>query len=317
MSIYKKIYSEIKKAKKIVLARHIGPDPDALGSTLGLKEIILNTFPKKEVYVVGAPASKFRFLGTLDKFESHMQDGLLIVMDTPNIKRIDIPDIKNFEKIIKIDHHPFIDKYGTLEWIDDSSSSTCEMIMDLVSNTKLKMNSKAASILYAGLVSDTDRFMFKTASSKTFLAVSELLEEYDVDITKVYDNLYMRPYKEIKFQGYLAQNFKITPNKVGYIIISEDILNEYNVDVATPGNMINNFNYVEQMLVWTTITFDKDANCFRISIRSRGPVINEVAAKYGGGGHQRASGVRLENVEDIKKLIMDLDLVSADYMQKK
>ena len=67
MNIYGQIYREIKKAKKIVIARHVGPDPDALGSSLGLKEIILNTFPDKEVYAVGMPTSKFKFIGSLDK----------------------------------------------------------------------------------------------------------------------------------------------------------------------------------------------------------------------------------------------------------
>ena len=65
--IYKKIYKEIKKAKKIVIARHIGADPDALGSSIALKEIIQNTFKDKEVYVIGYPASKFKYLGNLDK----------------------------------------------------------------------------------------------------------------------------------------------------------------------------------------------------------------------------------------------------------
>ena len=88
MNRLKKIYKEIKKHKKIVLARHIGPDPDALGSTLGLKEIILNTFPGKEVYAVGTPASRHKYIGELDIFdESLYEDALLIVLDTPDLKR--------------------------------------------------------------------------------------------------------------------------------------------------------------------------------------------------------------------------------------
>lgn len=314
MSIYKKIYKEIKKAKTIVLARHIGPDPDALGSTLGLKEIILNTFPKKEVYVVGAPAHKFSFLGNVDKFDGDIAGDLLIITDTPNLKRVDIPNVDNFKAVIKIDHHPFMDKFGKIEWINPKASSACEMIIELVNNTKLKMNEKAAQILYTGLVSDTDRFLF-SISSKTFELVSALLEEFGFDITNVYDNLYIRPYKEIKFQGYLSENFTITSNGLGYIIINNDILEEYDVDVATPGNMINNFNYIKEVFAWMTVTYDKEAHTYRISIRSRGPVINEVAARYGGGGHKRASGVRINDTEKIKQLIRDIDEVVKDYKE--
>ena len=86
-SIYQKIYKKIKKYQTIVIARHVGPDPDALGSSLGLKQAILNTFPNKNVYTVGCPASKFRYLGTLDNFSEEMyQNSLLIVLDTPDAK---------------------------------------------------------------------------------------------------------------------------------------------------------------------------------------------------------------------------------------
>ena len=310
MNIYKKIYKEIKKAKTIVLARHIGPDPDALGSTLGMKELILNTFPKKQVYVVGSPASKFRFLGELDKFDPDMEGALLIVTDTPDRKRIDIPSLAGLKKIIKIDHHPFIEEYADIEWIDDQASSAAQMIIELANNTDLKMNKEAAEKLYTGLVSDTGRFMFKYSTAKTFMLVSELLEETEIDITEIYKKLYTRPYKEIKFQGYLSQNFKITPNGVGYIIVSEDTLEEYGVDAGTPGNMINNFNYIDEMKIWTTITYDKDLDTYRISIRSRGITINDVASKYGGGGHKNASGVRLNDPQKIQNLIKDLDDVA-------
>ena len=95
--ILRKIYNEIKKYDNIVIARHVGADPDALGSTLGLKEIILNTFPHKKVYVVGYPASKFKYMGELDKFtEDLYQDSLLIVTDTPDKGRVDGVDPIDF-----------------------------------------------------------------------------------------------------------------------------------------------------------------------------------------------------------------------------
>ena len=89
MNLFKQIYKQIKKYNKIVIARHIGADPDALGSTLGLKEAILNTFPKKKVYVVGIPASKHKYIGEMDKIDEDIyNNSLLIVLDTPITKRI-------------------------------------------------------------------------------------------------------------------------------------------------------------------------------------------------------------------------------------
>ncbi len=311
--LFKKIYKEIKKANKIVIARHVGPDPDALGSSLGLKEVILNTFPEKEVYVVGSPASKFKFIGNLDRFTDDMYDALLIVTDTPDAKRVDGVNVQKFKKSIKIDHHPFVEKMCDIEWFDDSSSSASQMVIELTFNTKLKMSLSAAEKLYTGLIADTNRFLFAYSTAKTFNLVSQLLKETNIDITKIYDQIYMRSYKDIRFQGYLSQNFTITENKVGYVVISDETLKEYEVDAATAGNMVNSFNHIEEMLVWVTFTYDKDLGSYRVSIRSRGPIINEVAAEFGGGGHIYASGVRLKTEEEIQDLIKSLDMVCKEY----
>lgn len=316
MNKYKQIYREIKKSNKIIIARHVGPDPDALGSSLGLKELILNTFPNKEVYVVGNPTNKFKFLGLLDKFSPEMYNGLLIVTDTPDLKRIDGAIPSRFRKSIKIDHHPFIEKTCDIEWIDDTASSASQMVAELAFNTKLVLNEEAAKKLYTGIVADTNRFMFRYSSPKTFEIASELIQQTGLDITEIYDNLYMRPYKEIRFQGYLSQNLKFTNNKVAYIIVDDKVLSEYEVDAATPGNMINNFNYIDEALIWVTFTYDKDLNSYRTSIRSRGPIINDIASHFGGGGHIYASGARVKSMDEIEALINELDEVSRIYIKE-
>lgn len=315
-NIYKQIYKKIKKADTIIIARHVGPDPDALGSSLGLKQVIIDNFPNKKVYVIGSPAAKFRFIGELDKLPENIDDALLIVTDTPDHKRVDGLDPRRIKNSIKIDHHPYVETMCELEWIDDKSSSASQMVLELAFNTNMKLTKEAGEKLYIGLIADTNRFMFSYSSAKTFALVSKLLEQTNIDITKIYNELYLRPYKEIKFQGYMSQNYQITENKVGYLIIHDETLKQFNVDAATPGNMINSFNHINEMLVWVTATEDKELGSYRISIRSRGPIINEVAANHGGGGHIYASGTRLKTEEEIFSLIKDLDEVSKEYIEK-
>lgn len=315
--VIKKIYTEIKNHDKIVIARHVGADPDALGSTLGLKEIILHTFPNKKVYVVGFPASKFKYLGELDKFTEDMyKDALLIVTDTPDRGRVDGVDPSKFKKSIKIDHHPFIEKYCDIEWIDDTASSASQLIMELAFNSKLKINKKAAEKLYIGLVADTNRFLFYYTTPKTFSLVSKLIRDTKLDFSKLYDLLYMRSLKEIKFGGYIADHLEVTENGFGYLEIDEKTLEKYNVDAATAGNMVNNFNYIEGVYAWGIFSVDKQNNNIRGSIRSRGPIINETASKYNGGGHIYACGVRLKDSDETRALIDDLDKVCKDYIEK-
>lgn len=313
-NLHKEIYKSIKKYNTIIIARHIGADPDALASQIALRDIILNTFPKKKVYAIGYPASKFKFLGLLDKFTDDLyNNSLLIVVDTPDLKRIDNVDAKKFSYSIKIDHHPVVDEYADIELIDTKSSSTSQMIIELVFNTKLKMTKESAEKLYIGVVSDTNRFLFNYTTSKTFDLVSKMIKKTNIDFTSLYEALYLRSINEVKFEGYIANNLIITENGLGYIYIEDDILKEYGVDSATAGKMISNFNYIDEIFVWAFFSIDKANDVIRGSIRSRGPVINNIASKFNGGGHIYASGVRPKNKNEVDKLVNELDRLCKDY----
>lgn len=316
-NIYKRIYRTIKKYNTIVIARHIGPDPDALASSLALKDIILNKFPKKNVYTVGASANKFKYLGLLDKLPENLENALLIVTDIPDAKRIDGANYKDFAYRIKIDHHPFVESFCEIEWIDDKASSASQMVMELVFNTPFKFTKEIAEKLYTGLVADTNRFLYSYTTEKTFALVSKLLKEQKIDTDKIYNNLYMRPIKELRFQGYISENLKLTLNGVGHLLITEDKMHEYNIDVATAGNMINNFNYIDEILVWVLFSIDSINNNIRVSIRSRGPVINTVAQSFGGGGHAYASGIKVKTYEETEAIVEALDKVCKEYKEGK
>ena len=310
-----KILELIEKYKKIIIARHIGGDPDALGSTFALKEIILNNFVDKEVCVVGTPIAKFKYFGSHDKVTDELiENALLIVLDVPDIKRIDGIDITRFSDIIKIDHHPELDKYTNIKLIDVNSSSTCEIIAKMCYKLNLSIPNKAAENLFMGIVADTNRFLFSYTSSKTFSLVSKLIHETNFDFVSTYNDLYLRPVKEVKFEGYIVNNMTITDNGFAYLKITQEMLDLFGVDAATAGNMVNNFNYIDEILAWAVFTVDNNnGGTIRGNIRSRGPVINEVAASYGGGGHKLASGVRLKSFDEVDNIVADLDKVCADF----
>lgn len=313
----KKIYKLIKMYDSIVIARHVGPDPDALGSQLALKDSILATFPNKKVYAIGHPASRFRYIGGLDGIDEEiMSKSLLIITDTPNKSRVD-GLVGEPLYSIKIDHHPFVDAFCDLEWIDDTSCSSAQMIMELIFNTGLKLNREVASKLYIGVVADTNRFLFSYTSSKTFSLISRLIDETGFDFVSVYDNLYLRPLKDIRFEGFIVNNMTITDNGFAYLKITQDMLDEFDVDAATAGNMVNNFNYIDGIISWAVFSIDKNnGDTIRGSIRSRGPIINEVAALFGGGGHALASGVRLKSFDDVDALVGALDAACCEYNSK-
>lgn len=313
-NIIKKVFRKIKEYDTIVIARHVGPDPDAIASETALRDSIRLTFPKKKVYAVGLGVSKFKYYGILDKIDNeNCKDALLIVLDVPNLSRVDGIEGLEYKEILKIDHHPAEDIKGKVDWTEESSCSTCQLIAELILKSPLKLDAKIAGNLYLGIVSDSDRFLLSYTTSKTFKVVAELLEKSNLSFTSLYNYLYDRSIDEVRFQGYLSTNMIVTENGLGYIVIPNEVIKEYNVDLATPSNLINSFNFIREVVVWTFITEDAKNGVYKVSIRSHGPIVNETASKYHGGGHKYASGARLTSKEEINHFIEDLDNLCEEY----
>ena len=312
--MYSELIKRIKEFDTIVIARHIGVDPDALCSQLALRDAIKLTYPDKKVTAIGTGSSKFVHIGKLDKLEKY-EDALLIVCDTPDRKRIDSVDPKDFKYSIKIDHHPFVEKTCDIEIIEDDKTSACEIIMRIIKGTELQCNDSIAELLYMGLVSDSNRFLFSSVTSDTFRLVAEYIDDYNIDITKAYNKLYLRPLNEVRLEGYISSNIKITDNHLAYIIIPDVIISEYGVDSASAGNMVNNYNFIKEVVVWATITEDVKNNQYRVSIRSRGPEINKIAEKYSGGGHKMAAGVRVKTLDEALEVMKELDSYLGYYTE--
>ncbi len=314
--ILKKIAKKIKQYNTIVIARHIGPDPDAICSQIALRDSIKETYPNKNVYAVGAGVSKFRKYGSLDKIQNEtLQKPLLITVDVPNMVRVDGIENLKYADVIQIDHHPFEEDFGGMKWIEETSSSTCQMVASLILNTNLVLTESVAENLFLGIVSDSDRFLLSYTTVETFEIVTTLLKRSKLAFTKLYEKLYERPIEEVRFHGYLSDHFTVTENGFAFVKISDEVIQEYKVDTATASNMINDFNFIKDVYVWTFATFDAKNGIYKVNIRSKGPIINEIASKYNGGGHKFASGVRTPNESDVDMLFHDLDEACREYKE--
>ncbi len=314
--IRKIILRKIKQYETIVIARHVGPDPDAICSQIALRDTILKQYPKKKVYAVGLGVSKFKKFGMLDRIDvTSLKKVLLITLDVPNLYRVDGIEGLNYQSVIKIDHHPFEEDFGGLEWIDEGASSTCQMIASLILKSNLPLLPSVASNLFCGIVSDSDRFLLYYTSVETFDIVSSLIKRSGINFAKLYEKLYERPLEEIRFHGYLSDNLEVTKNGFAYVRISDDTIQEFGVDASTASNMINDFNYIKDVYVWAFVTHDAKNDVYKVNIRSKGPIINEIASKYHGGGHKFASGVRTNEESAIESLLLDLDEASRIYKE--
>ena len=309
------IAKRIKEHKDIVIARHVGPDPDAIASQVALRDAIKLRYPSKKVYAVGTPVGKFKYLGKLDKTpnEDELDNPLLIVLDCPNIHRIDGVTFEKYKEVIKIDHHPFEDKMGEIEWVAENATSTCEMIVEYLITARYRANKAIAEALYLGVVSDSERFLFPSTTYKTFELMAILLKNSKINIGEIYPKLYLRPYNEVKFQAYITEHLNLTNNGFASLKINKKIIQKYGVDSNTASNLVNSFYNIKEIMCWALVSYDDKQKIYRVNIRSRGPIINKIAEAYNGGGHALASGAKIEKMADVDKLLKALDKACKEY----
>lgn len=308
------IIETIKSYETIIIHRHIRPDADALGSQGGLSEIIKQSYPEKNVYVVGEEDPALYFLKRMDVIDDDVFKGaLILICDTANTGRISDERYKLGDKIIKIDHHPNNDPYGDLRWVDTSASSTSEMIYELYlagKDSDLKINDEAAKLIYAGIVGDTGRFLFSSTTEKTFQYASELVT-YNFDRSQLYDKLYNVTENIARLRGHILQSFTLSKSGVSTVKITKELLDKYNLEPIQTGKLIGTLGDIEGIIAWAIFVEEEDI--IRIRIRSRGPVINTLASKYNGGGHPLASGATAKDWDEVERFTQDLEKLCATY----
>ncbi|MFC4403675.1 DHH family phosphoesterase [Gracilibacillus xinjiangensis] len=307
------IIEKIKSYDNIIIHRHVRPDPDAYGSQNGLAEIIQASFPEKKVFVVGEEEDWLKYFAVMDEIDDSIyEEALVIVCDTANQERVSDQRFKKGKEIIKIDHHPNNDAYGDILWVDTSASSTSEMIYTLYKQEKeqgLVMTDRCASLLYAGIVGDTGRFLYPSTSNLTFQIASELVE-YKFDRTEMYQHMYKTSLKMARLKGYVLQNVEVSSAGVSHVKLSKDILEKFDVTANETSAIVGVLGDIEGMKAWAIFVEEEDV--IRVRLRSNGPVINGVAAKYEGGGHPLASGAKIHTWDKVDDLLQDLEQVCLE-----
>ena len=311
--ITKQIWKTIKKYDTITIFRHIHPDGDAYGSQIGLKRMINKMFPKKKVYCLGEQSSHWcKIFDAMDENVPHeeIRNSLAIVLDVADARRVDDDRFKLAKEVIKIDHHIFVEVLGThLDFVDTSYCACCEMIAQIAYDNKVKMDKDIATPIFAGLVTDSGRFMFSSTTARTMNLASKLVNE-GVDFVSLYAFLYAQDIESVKFKGFCQTNFKMTEHGVGYNIITKDIQEQFNIGPNQGAGVVNVLSNINGVPVWAHFSYKEDGTV-KAELRSSGLPVNFIATKYGGGGHKQAAGCTLENDSLIESVLKDLDELVA------
>lgn len=314
--LMKEIIKKIEEFDKIALFRHVFPDPDSYGAQNALKDIIESTYPNKRVILFGEHSKNLEYIGNMDKSEKLDKDTLAIILDVANKPRVDNQEFNNCGYIIKIDHHkPFDAPFEDLSFVDTNYQSTCEMVLDIYLNNKekLKIGKHGRKSLFAGIVGDTGRFLYVNNPTPLFKKLSEIT--FDLETKDIYANMYRREEEELKFLGYIYSNYKKTNNGVAYLKVSKEDLANFGLDAMKAVRMVNALQDTAGIINWMFFVEKPEGGVF-CEFRSNGPIVNDIAAKFGGGGHMLAAGASIDSFIIADKMIEEFDNNCKEYLKR-
>ena len=313
------VLQKIKEYNRIIIFRHFRPDGDAIGSTKGMREILRLSFPEKEIYLLNSDYSNYlEFLGGEDEpiADELYADALAIVLDTGSEDRISNKKYKLCREIAKIDHHIDHQPYGDYCWIEENKSSTCEMVAEFyyTFRDELKINKEAATYLYTGMVTDSGRFRFREIDGDTMRYAGMLLD-VGIDTNKLYANLYIKDFHELKFQSYVYKKMKMTENGVAYIFVDKAMQKKFGLTSEQASASVSFMESIRGSLIWVAFIENAEKKEIRVRMRSRFVQISDIAERYRGGGHACAAGATLYSQKELKAILAEADAKLKEYKE--
>ena len=309
--MFEQVLECIKKYDTIIIHRHKNPDGDALGSQIGLKHILRDSFPEKKVLVVGDMTARYSFMedSEMDSVDDGEYKGALaIILDTSAKSLISDDRYTMADKTVRIDHHIFCETIAEVEVTDTSYESCCGLVTAFAVECGLTVSPLAAKSLYTGMITDSGRFRYDSTSANTFRMASFLMER-KFSTADIYRNLYADDFSFIRLRAQFVMRIQFTAQNVAYIYTTLDEAKSYGADSFTLSRgMVNVMSEIRGVDIWVNFTETEDG--VLCEIRSSRYNINVIAKKYGGGGHEKASGATLHSREEAMMLLEDLNKIA-------
>lgn len=315
MDTFQAILEKIRQYETIIIHRHQRPDPDALGSQIGLRELLRTNFPDKRILATGVDEPTLAWVAKMDQVSDEAyQKALVIVTDTANRPRIDDERYSLGREIIKIDHHPNEDPYGDLLYVNTQASSASEIIADFAFEMGLQLTDEVARLLYIGIVGDTGRFLYAATTSKT-MSIASKLREFDFDFAAISREMDSFPFKIAKLQGYVFEHMEVDENGAARVTLSREILESFDVTDAETAAIVGVPGKIDSVSSWAIFVEQPDGS-YRVRLRSKQAVINQIAQNHDGGGHPLASGANSYSLDENDQIYKEIQEVVAHARSK-
>lgn len=311
----KAILEAIDNAETVLICGHVRPDGDCLGSAFALREYCVGMGKTADVCSPSPIPESYKFLRDSDKFckLTRRHYDLFIAVDCATRDRIGRLDgyFRSADRTICIDHHEGHSGFADINLVRSNASSTCEIVFDILEPTG-RITKEIADYLYVGLSTDTGHFMHSNTDSKV-LFVAYRLACLGADCHGIATELYRRRSRAktmLIARSIEAMRF-YDGGKVCIVPMTERMLEECGISSNDTEGIIDYAISVDGVEVGVSMCAEKTDE-YKVSFRSRGRHVNEIAAVFGGGGHIYAAGCRIcgeteDVIDKILKAIRDTE----------
>jgi phosphoesterase RecJ-like protein len=294
----KQAAAEIRRASKILLACHVRPDADALGSLLGLM-LGLEALGK-EVHAVsqdGVPPV-YRFLPHWERVRATAEGrwDLGIGLDADGSDRLGSAEAAILAQpvVIDLDHHSGPDQYGQVRVVDPTAAATGELVYHLLAELGVAVTEEIAVCLLAAILTDTGSFRYGNVTSETF-QIASALAAAGAHPAPIFDAIYgSRSFVGARLLGRLLDGIERSPDgRVVWAALSQQDFRELQATPDDAEGFVDQIRMVSGSDAALFFREEPDGEV-RVSLRSRGAVnVARVAEEFGGGGHAPAAGCSL------------------------
>lgn len=298
--IIDRIIETIREHKTFCVVGHVRPDGDCVGSQLALAIALRNEGKRVDCWNEDAIPRKYEFLdpdGVFEKPKPGKQFDCVIATDCASFPRLGTAGKYSLDRkiLINIDHHESNPRYGDINWVSAREPSCGELIFRLLKAARWPITKPIADNLFAAVSTDTGSFQYPTTRPGTFHTGAELVTR-GADLAKVCDEVYQSyPLSRARLLRHLYNKFKLADNdRIAYLWLKKKDFTRTGAETNDTEGLIDHIRAIKPVVV-ACVFEEIEPELTRISLRSKNPKVNvnEVAAQFGGGGHQAAAGARI------------------------
>lgn len=289
-------WQDIQKVQKITFLTHQKPDADGISACAALSEVLQGLGKSVEtIYPSAAEGTFYAQPANVFINEHHQAPDLLIACDTANYERLYFPQEFKTIPLINIDHHVSNKIDGTHNFIASNVSSTCELVYFLLQKwAPTEITSHVASTLLFGILYDSQVFHTQSTHPSTLRVAADLVDRGAQLFDLTMQLLCNKNPRIIAFWGHLMQNIGLSPQgTAAWAIIHQKDLVAHDLKLDS---LIGFSNFLAQIsgVDVAILLYETEDGMTKVSMRSKKTDVNQIAKKFGGGGHIYAAGILSE-----------------------